>query len=130
MVHDLRKERQMSVTPMQVEARLRELGAELDEAHKGLVAAEEQYFRAKADYEIGVAAARLRVGQRFADKGTKGTVQEREDLALIETTDLLKAWYSSEAVVRAARANSRRVQVQIEIARSVGTSVRSSMEIA
>ena len=118
-----------TVTPMQVEARLRELGAELDEAHKGLVAAEEQYFRAKAEYESAVAAARLRVGQRFADKGTKGTVQEREDLATIETTDLMKAWYAAEAVVRAARANTRRVQVQIEIARSVGTSVRSSMEL-
>lgn len=119
----------MSVTPMQVEARLRELGSELDEAHKQLQEAEHGYFRAKGEYEIGVAAARLRVGQRFADKGTKGTVQEREDLATIETADLLKAYFTSEAVVRAARANSRRVQVQIDIARSVGTSVRSSMEV-
>jgi hypothetical protein len=119
----------MSVTPMQVESRLRELGSELDDSHKQLEQAEHGYFRSKSEYEVGVAAARLRVGQRFADRGTKGTVQEREDLATIETADLLKAYFTSEAVVRAARANARRVQVQIDIARSVGTSVRSSLEM-
>ena len=118
------------VTPMQVEARLRELGRELDQAHVDLVNAEKVYFSSKGEYEVGVAAARLRVGQRFADKGIKGTVQEREDLALIETADLLKAHYTAEAIVKAARANVARLRVQIDIARSVGTSVRSSMEVS
>lgn len=118
------------VTPMQVEARLRELGRELDEAHRELERSERAYFTAKADYEVGIAAARLRVGQRFADKGVKGTVQEREDLATVETADLLKSVYTAEALVRAARANSSRLKVQIDVARSVGTSVRSSMELS
>jgi hypothetical protein len=36
----------------------------------------------------------------------------------------------SEAVVKATRANMQRIKTQIDIARSVGTSVRSSMEIS
>ena len=118
-----------AVTPMQVEERLRVLGKELDDAHADLVAAERLYFESKANYEVGVAAARIRVGSRYAERGVKATVQEKEDQALMEVAELLRAYYTAEAVVKAARANSVRVRTQIDIARSVGTSVRASLEM-
>jgi len=37
--------------------------------------------------------------------------------------------YISEAIVKSARANASRIRTQIEIGRSVGASVRTSMEI-
>jgi hypothetical protein len=36
----------------------------------------------------------------------------------------------AEAVVRAARSNASRIRTQVDIARSVGTSVRTSMELS
>jgi hypothetical protein len=117
------------VTPADVEARLRQLGRELDFAHEALVEAEHVYFNAKGDYEIAIAAARIREGAKFADKGLKVTVQEREDMALMATTTQLKALYTAEAVVRAVRGNVSRLKTQIDIARSVGTSVRTAMEL-
>lgn len=117
------------ITPMAVESRLRELGRELDAAHDDLVEAERTYFFAKGEYEVGIAAARINEGARAANRGVKATVQEKEDAALLATADLLKRLYTAEAVVRAARANTARLRVQIDIARSVGTSVRASMDL-
>lgn len=116
-------------TPASIEARLVALGRELDAAHDDLVAAEHGYFTAKGDYEVGIAAARIREGARAADKGIKSTVAEREDMALMQQADALRRLYTSEAVVRAARANVARIKVQIDIARSVGTSVRAALEL-
>jgi hypothetical protein len=58
------------------------------------------------------------------------TVQDVEDAAILQCEMDLTAFNASEAVVKAARANIVRVRTQIDIARSVGTSVRSSMEIS
>ena len=118
------------ITPMQVEARLRELGKELDEAHKSLDEAERAYFTTKYEYEVGFADARLRIGESFSKRGIKGTVQEREDNATLETANLMMNHYTSEAIVRSARANTARLRVQIDLVRSVGTSVRMSMELS
>lgn len=118
-----------TVTPQAIEARLVALSKELDEAHRELVDAEHGYFTAKGEYEVGIAAARMREGARAADRGVKVTVQEREDAALMHTAEQLKRLYVSEAVVRASRANVQRVRTQVDIARSVGTSVRTSMDL-
>lgn len=118
------------VTPEQVEWRLVELGKELDTAHHELVACEHAYYKAKSEYEVGVARVRLAIGRSYAERGVKVTVQEREDEALIQVADLLTAWHTSEAMVRAARANIARVRTHIDIARSVGTSVRAALDIA
>ena len=37
---------------------------------------------------------------------------------------------TAEAIVRAARSNASRIRTQVDIARSVGTSVRTSMELS
>ena len=119
----------MTVTPQTVEKRLVDLSKELDEAHIGAEEAEKAYYEAKANYEIGIAKARMTVGQRHANRGIKCTVQEREDEATILTDSLLLAYYTAEAVVKAARGNLQRVRTQVDIARSVSASVRSSLEM-
>lgn len=117
------------VTPVQVERRLVELSKELDASHAELVKAEEGYFHAKGAYEVKLAHERIRIGRQMADMGAKSTAQEREDLATQSCKDELLGLYAAEAVVKAARANAARIRTQIDIARSVGTSVRASMEV-
>lgn len=117
------------VRPDQIERRLIDLSKELDEASRSCEAAEYAFFTAKGDYEIGVARARIGIGRKHADAGVKVTVQEREDEATLQTADLLTALYTAEAQVRAARANVGRVKTQVDLARSVSVSVRSSMEV-
>jgi hypothetical protein len=56
-------------------------------------------------------------------------VQERDDLALLDNESLHTQIGFAEAAVKAARANAMRIKTQVEIARSIGTSVRTSMEI-
>lgn len=116
------------LTPMQVERRLIELGRELDEANDGLHHAEHTYMNAKGAYEIATAKWRMKIRGSAADRGVKITVGEIDDEAMIRCQDELTAYYTSEAIVKAARANMSRVRTQIEIARSVGASVRTSME--
>lgn len=118
------------VTPMQIEQRLRQLGKELDEAHDLMVRSEHAYADAKSVYEINSAKERMRVKDRALERGSKITVQEIEDAALINTADEYTLLNMSDAVVRSMRANVTRIRVQIDIARSVGTLVRSSMEVS
>lgn len=118
------------VTPVDVEKRLRHLGRELDAAHEELDACEMAYASAKSAFEIGVAAHRMDVRQRALERGSKVTVQEIEDQALLAVRVEYTTLNAAEARVRAARANNVRVRTQIDIARSVGTSVRASMEVA
>ena len=117
------------VTPQQVERRLIQLAKELDAAHQENVAAEKQYFDAKANYEIKIAKARLQVGQRYAERGVKATVQDREDEALMVAQEDLMALYNAEAEVKAVRANVARIRSQIDITRSISANVRNSMEV-
>lgn len=115
----------MTITPEKVETRLYELSKEIDQAHDELVSAERQYHNAKARFEISIAAARVHIGTN----NLKLRVGDVADKALMscekEWTDLQIA----EATVKAARANANRVRTQVDIARSIGTSVRASLEI-
>ena len=118
------------VTPQAVEKRLRDLGRELDDAQAELVLAEDSYAKWKSEFEVNCAKARLRIGKAALAVGQKITVQEKEDQALVECEVQDRGLLGSEAVVKATRANMQRIKTQIDIARSVGTSVRSSMELA
>jgi hypothetical protein len=117
------------VTPAQVEQKLIQLSREYDEAHDMLDKAEVQFANAKSLWEINSARVRLSIQAKALDVGRKITVQERDDEALVRCQDELMAMNTSEAVVRSARANAIRLRTQIDIARSVGTSVRSAMEL-
>ena len=112
------------ITPEKVETRLYELSKEIDTAHDDLVTAEKAYHINKAQFEINIARARLHVGTNnmkmrvgdVADKALEMVEQEFMNLAI------------AEAQVKASRANSNRVRTQVDIARSIGTSVRASMD--
>jgi len=117
------------VTPAQVERRLLDLSRELDPAYDSLEAAEYAYATAKARFEIDVAEARMRVASRWADKGVKATVQEKEDEALLAVRDQHAELGIAEATVKAARGNVARLRVQVDIARSLGTSVRTMADV-
>ena len=113
------------ITPTQVEKRLVDLSAEVDLAHSELATAEEKYFVAKSNFEIAIAKARL---DAPTQTGLKLTVQNKDDLATLATQTELKELAISEAIVKSARANVNRLRTQVDIARSVGTSVRISMD--
>jgi hypothetical protein len=112
------------VTPSQVEAKLVALSKEVDEGHDELTAAEYRYGIAKAEYELSVARHRL----TSRNTGIKQTVQERDDLATMGCENQLKELAIAEALVKAARANTARLRTQVDIARSIGTSVRTGLD--
>ena len=117
------------ITPIQIERRLIDLGKELDDSYKELEAAEHGYMAAKANWEITAAGCRLKIRSKYLEKGSKVTVGEVEDEMVMDCKDEMTALYISEAIVKSARANASRIRTQIEIGRSVGASVRTSMEI-
>lgn len=114
----------MSITPEQIEKRLLELAAQVDAAQENLASAEREYYVHKTEYEIALAKSRLVLGTQ----GVK-TVGEREDRALVINEELAQKVAIAEAQVRAARGNSQRVREQVDIARSIGTSVRAAMDL-
>ena len=116
------------ITPANVERRLVELSSELDTATEELNASEHLYYQSKTTYEITLASKRLEIAGEL--KGTKSTVSEREDMALVQCEDYAYELATAEATVKAARANVSRIRTQIDIARSLGTSVRSAYEMA
>jgi len=116
-------------TPGGVERQLIKLSNQLDESHTDLVAAENNYATTKSTYEIAVAKSRITLASKSAPNGKNYTVQEREDLALIENQHLHVKMGEADALVKAARANSVRIKTQIDLARSVGTLVRAGFDL-
>jgi hypothetical protein len=118
------------ITPAQVEKRLFQLSLEIDSAQDELNKAEEQYVNTKAKYEIALAKSRIKHSGAKNIEGKSYTATEKEDLSLIENEDLHLLVASTEILVKAMRANVARLKTQVDIARSIGSSVRSSMETA
>ena len=116
------------VTPAQIEKRLYDLSKEIDESHSELVEVESHYNSFKAQYEIAMARSRMIYATKSSPTGKNYTVTERDDMALLENEELHLRVAMAEAQVKAARANANRIKTQVEIARSIGTSVRSSLE--
>jgi hypothetical protein len=117
------------ITPAMVEQKLRGLSKEVDEAHKVLVEVETIYHSVKAEYEIAMAKSRMALAIKSSPTGKNYTVGEREDLALVQNEELHKDLAIVQAKVLASRANTNRLKMQVDIARSVGTSVRTSMDL-
>lgn len=115
----------MTITPEKVENRLYELSKEIDLAHDELVAAEKKYHADKAVFEIAIARARIHIGMN----NQKLRVGDVADKALLEVEKEWIELQTAEALVKAARGNAARVRTQVDIARSIGTSVRASMEV-
>jgi hypothetical protein len=117
------------ITPAMVEQKLRGLSKEVDQAHKVLVEVETIYHSVKADYEIAMAKSRITLATKSSPTGKNYTVGEREDLALVQNEELHKDLAIIQAKILASRANTNRLKMQVDIARSVGTSVRTSMDL-
>ena len=115
------------VTPQMIEQRLRDLSKEVDQSHKDLADAEHAYYTTKAKYELALAHGRLSLAGK---QDMKLTVSDKADMALVSAEDLHLQMSIAEAMVRAARSNASRIRTQVDIARSVGTSVRTSMELS
>lgn len=115
----------MSITPMQIEKRLTDLSREIEEAHNQLVLAEQTYHMTKAELEIAMARSRMAV----AHPDHKLTSVQREDMALLENSEAHMNLAIAEAQVKAARANNNRIRTQVDIARSISVSVRSSLDL-
>ena len=115
----------MAITPIKIENRLYELSKEIDLAHEELSSAELAYHKAKSQFELAIARARIEVGTSFQ----KMRVQDVADTALLQCADEFHNLQITDAMVKAARANAQRVRTQVDIARSIGTSVRASLDI-
>lgn len=112
------------ITPESIERRMVQLSKEVDNAHADHVSAEHEYHYAKANFEISVARERLRL------QGVTGLrVRDVEDKALLACENEYRRLHEAEALVKAARANAQRIRTQVDLARSVGTSVRASLEL-
>lgn len=118
------------VTPQQIESRLYVLSKEVDEAHQGLVDTEREFHELTAYYEVDMARSRILLASKSSPTGKNYTVGEREDMALVENAETHFKIATIEAQVKAARANVQRLKTQVEIARSMSASVRSSMELS
>ena len=119
------KMKEILITPVKIENRLFELSKEIDVAHEELSKAEMDYHKAKSAFELAIARARILTGNASA----KMRVQDVADHALLQCYDEFQSLQITEAMVKAARANAQRVRTQVDIARSIGTSVRASLEV-
>jgi hypothetical protein len=117
------------VTPAQVEQRMIKLSAEIDIAQAQLEGAENNYSDLKAKYELGLAKSRIRLGAEKNSQGKSLTATEKDDMALIENDYLFIQLSSAEAVVKASRANASRLKTQVDLVRSIGSSVRASLDL-
>lgn len=109
------------VTPFQIEQRLMDLSGLIDTAHDDLRTAEEEFHAAKSEFEITYARAFIGADEKNAEACKHRAVLDTRD----EKVRLAKA----EAIVRAARANVNRLEQQVDITRSVGRLVTSSMNL-
>ena len=122
--------RDLPVTPAEVERKMIQLSGQLDICQQDLERAEKNYADLKAQHEIGLAKSRINLASKKNEAGKALTATEKDDFALIENEDTHLLLASAEALVKASRANASRLKTQVDLARSIGSSVRSSMEIA
>jgi hypothetical protein len=113
------------ITPAQVEKRLFELSKEMDDAHEALVRAENKYADLKSTYEIAMAKSRM----RNSHPDMKMTVVMRDDQALIDNEVHHEQLIITEAIVKANRANVARIRTQVDIARSISSSIKATLEL-
>jgi hypothetical protein len=118
------------ITPAQVEQRLLQLSGLLDKAQEQLNSAEEQYTSIKAQFEIAMAKSRIGLATEVGANNKLLTATEKEDKALIANENLHLLISSAEILVKASRANVANLKTQVDIARSIGSSVRSALEIS
>lgn len=113
----------MEFTPQNIEKRLFDLSKEIDEVQDALTDAEVNYIKLKGKFEIDMAKTRLSLN------GIKMTQAEREDRAITVNEDTYLQLNAAEVLVKALRQKMANVKTQVDIARSIGSSVRASMDL-
>lgn len=113
------------ITPQQIEKRLFDLSKEMDEAHFELVKAEQQFHMETARYEIAMAKSRM----QNSHTDMKMTAVMREDQALLENSELHTMVAYAEATVKAQRANVNRIRTQVDITRSISSSIKATLDL-
>ena len=114
-------------TPAEVEARLIALSREYDEAYSDLATADQQYLVRKSHLEIAMAKSRMKYAGLSSPTGKNYTVGERDDNALLDNASDYTELAYAEASVKASKENAKRIQLQVDIARSVAALIRSEM---
>ena len=109
------------ITPLYVESRMLALSKALDDHHENYPKIEKAYTDAKAQFEMALAKSRL--------KHRSEAVVMREDLALTENEDAYFDLALKEALLKAAKANSERLETQIGLAQSMAKSIQSRMGV-
>lgn len=117
------------LTPVSIEQRLNDLAREINDSHIFLTKAETDIQKTISTFELAMARSRIELSTKSAPNGKNYTVGEREDLALIENETAYISKAIAEANVKSARANTRRLETLVDIARSQGTSIRSSLTV-
>jgi len=115
----------MTISPQQIEKRLFDLSKEMDEAHSDLVNAEHEFHLATAEYELAMAKSRI----KNSHTDMKMTAVMREDQALIENETLHRRISLAEAQVKASRANVNRLRTQVDITRSISSSIKATLDL-
>ena len=113
------------LTPFEVERQLLRLADQLDVATEDLIDAETEFVHRSRESELALAHARGLV----TGDGVKRTVQEKEDSALQYCERERYALDLALIAVKASRAQVNNLRTQVDIIRSIGTSVRASMEM-
>jgi len=108
------------VTPSDVAANLAFLGRELAALTDGLADLEKKSVDRREDYVLAHAKAVLRA---------TGTVDERKSQAVVDTHDERLAAETADALVRQRRAQIAALKVRVDIGRSMGTLLRSEMDL-
>lgn len=116
------------LTPESIERRLNILAKEINDAHFSLSDAEFGFQKTTSQYEVAMARSRVEYASK-TNNGKNYTVVEREDMALLDNMDAYFAKSVAEAIVKSARANAKRLEIQVDIVRSQGTSVRSALSV-
>lgn len=118
------------LTPMQVEQRMIDLSRQLDAAQPALDEASLACDKAKIAWDVNSAKVRIAIRAKAADAGRRITKDEVDDEAMVRCQDEYMAMIYSDGVKRAAMGNVKRIATQIDIARSLGTSVRASVAVS
>jgi hypothetical protein len=114
------------LTLIDIETRLYELSAELDQAT--IECADHEYTFHIAEAKLEVAKAKSFLSIDPTDR--KITVDEKKATTISDTADLIYQHAESKARIMASRRNCERLRVQIDIARSQGSLIKSSMELS
>lgn len=115
-------------TPYEVERKLLALADALEAATSDLTEAEAAWVISKRNLELALARARVSLAKDHSE--SRLTVQEKADLALLNCQEELHQADADEIWVRGSKAQVANLKTQVDIIRSVGTSVRSSMDIS